>query len=158
MSYIWNHSDHYMIPYIDACVNGWRSDGKSLYPIWFVGDQYPPIKKRTKPNQRDGYAADEDVSAKYPSAQKKRGKRKVFHGPGQKFRKFVKEDNQEYTKASIQPGKTLETIIHDSDNDGEDEMGATVDEVESPNNSDEWERLSEFDDDSNSDSSDSDWI
>ena len=74
------------------------------------------------------------------------------------FRKFVKEDNQEYTKASMQPGKTFETIIHDSGNDGEDEMGATVDEVESPNNSDEWERLSEFDDEFNSDSSDSDWI
>ena len=61
------------------------------------------------------------------------------------FRKFVKEDNQEYTKASMQPGKTFETIIHDSGNDGEDEMGATIDEVEAPNNRDESERFLEFD-------------
>ena len=43
-----------------------------------------------------------------------------------------------------------------SGEEGEDEMGMTCDDA--ADNSDEWERFSEFDEDVTSDSSDSDWI
>ena len=64
------------------------------------------------------------------------------------------EDEDELvTQNSAEP---VEAVEPRSGEEGEDEMGMTCDD--DADNSDEWERFSEFDEDVTSDSSDSDWI
>ena len=85
-AYIWSHCDGYMIPEINTCINGWRSDGKALYPVWFVGLQYPHTEKKTKKKKKDGYAADEDEFVEAANARKKKLKTKTIskNDPGRR--------------------------------------------------------------------------
>ena len=174
-SFIWKHSDEFMIPNIAAIANGWWGDGKSLYPIWFTGSQYPPPEKKTKKKRNDGYAGDEDDVIETSSSKNKRPKKKTSDGRGRKFRRMANEiadnvDDEIFVPSVICPVamevvqlRTEDTVnFHSSDEtcdptsgeEGEDEMekeNETAIDSES-----EWEKLSEFGDDEYSDSADSD--
>ena len=61
-SFIWTHCDNHQIPDIDACLNGWKTVGSSLFPVWFVGSQYPVVaKSRSQEKKIDGDAGDKNI-------------------------------------------------------------------------------------------------
>ena len=176
-AYIWNHCDEYVIPEIDARVNGWRREIVSPSLVYRLAIS----SYRKKKKKKDGYAADEDEFVEIPHVRKKKLKTKESDGRGRKFRRMInEEDDGDNSASSITFGvpvelfqlrsddededelvtqnsaEPVEAVERRSGEEGEDEMGMTCDDA--ADNSDEWERFSEFDEDVTSDSSDSDWI
>ena len=149
-SFIWTHCDNHQIPNIDACLNGWKKNGRSLFPIWFVGNQYPVSGSKSQGKKIKGDAGDGDVSERTSGKNKRKKKRTES---GYKFRKMVNRlsfDND----SLINLEKEIDSCSSDDTEELED-IEVTAGEKMYLDDSD-WERLSDFVDDIISDSSDSD--
>ena len=150
--FIWTRCDDYIISAIDACLNGWKTDGKTIFPVWIIDDQYPVFEKRQKKKNFEGYAGDEDEIV--DNSNSKRKKRRVKSSePGYKFRRIINQTNL-VDDSFLIPEKEVDCSSGD---DAEDEMEVTTDDETYIDDYDEWERLSDFAEDITSDSSDSDW-
>ena len=69
------HCDNHQISNIDACLIGWKKNGRSLFPILFVGNQYPVSGSKSEEKKIKGDAGDGDEHVKNVS-ESKSGKKK----------------------------------------------------------------------------------
>jgi len=152
-SYYWNNCLQSEIEPINVEENGWCIKDK-IYPLWYTGPQLPPScskkKKTSKSAKVTNYEGDNDSDTSLNIPPRKRAKRctkdAIKSKSKNEWKKLLKESREN-------PGS--ESDDYDADIDS---ISVTVESDNIFSESDEWEHYSAFEDDSDDDSSDSDWI